>query len=464
MIERDAASFRDPSGSVHMGEKEVFRTIAPHYAREWEELDRCGLLAEARGKGLLDFRELASAEWPESLRNTGAAKILVSPRLPFLSWPCEWSFSQLRDAALLTLDLHLLALDHDCILKDASAYNIQFLNSKPVFIDLLSFEHWQKGQPWQAYGQFCRHFLAPLALMARRDLRLGLMDRLWLDGIPLDIAGKLLPWKTRIDPGLALHLHLHATMCNRHADGREAAEKVKKSRMKISQLKDVADSLHRLVKSLALKEQSSEWGDYYQDTNYTASARKAKEEIVTAWAKSAAGGSLAVDLGANTGEFSALLAPHFAQVLATDSDSLAVERNYISPHPSNVLPLVLDIAQPTPAYGWRLRERASFVERCHADLLMALALCHHLVFTCGLPFREIACGFGDLLKKSGKLIVEFVPRDDSQTQRLLAARDDIFAEYDRESFVAAFENAGFILLAKADLPESKRELMLFEKH
>ncbi len=463
MIRRNSGSFRDPSGHVYEGEHEVFRTITHSYLAEWQHLEACGLLEKALKSGLIPFRELQAEEWPESLaQDATIARVLSSPKLPFVSWPCEWSFSQLQDAALLTLDMHLLALEHGCILKDASAYNVQFLEGKPVFIDLLSFERWQEGQPWQAYGQFCSHFLAPLALMSKRDLRLGLLSRQWLDGIPLDLAGKLLPAQTRFHPGLALHLHLHASMRQKHGDAREAAAKVRKTHMTIGQLRDVAESLRRLVASMRIRQQSSEWGDYRADTNYSPTAREAKVRAVRDFASS--GGRLALDLGANTGEFSALLAPHFDLVLATDYDALAVERHYRQQHPTNVLPLVLDIAQPTPAYGWQCRERPSFGERCQADLVMALALCHHLLFTFGIPFTNMAECFAELLRPEGYAIVEFVPREDSQVIRLLAARDDIFADYDRDHFIAAFLKSGFALLDSISLPESLREIMLFRKH
>lgn len=462
MIRRNAASFRDPSGYLYEGENEVFRTIRTGYGEEWNYLVSRGLLEKAAALGLIPFRELPREQWPNALpgEDAGVARVVASPKLPFVSWPCEWSFSQLKDAALLTLDLHLLALEHGCILKDASAYNVQFLDSKPLFIDLLSFERWRDGQPWQAYGQFCSHFLAPLALMAYRDLRFGLLSRQWLDGIPLDLANKLLPAKCRLNPGLCMHLYLHAFMRQKHGATGETAAKNKSCTLRIGQLKDIAESLRRLVASIRLKEQSSEWDTYYTDTNYSPKAREAKLNAIRNFSGS---GKLALDLGANLGDFSALLAQHFDLVLATDYDALTVERHYLAEHPANVLPLILDISQPTPAFGWRCRERASFKERCQADLVMALALCHHLTFTFGIPFSGIAESFAELLREGGRAIVEFVPKEDSQVQRLLSARDDIFTDYDRDHFISAFLNSGFSLAATLPLPESGREILLFEK-
>ena len=458
-MKHNSASFRDPCGAVHEDDVAVYRTVAPRHAEEWAALRRCGLLAGMRG--LIGFEELPPEQWPAGYpENT--ALLLRSQRLPFISYPYEWCFSQLREAALLTLDLQEKALEHGCTLKDASAYNVQFFQGKAIFIDLLSFERWKEGQPWQAYGQFCRHFLAPLALMTRTDVRCGLLSRQWIDGIPLDLASSLLPARTKLSPGLYMHIHLHASMQRKHADGRKAAEKVRRLRMDKTRMTDVVRSLRDTIQNLDPPSRMTEWGDYYDDTNYTPAARSAKEDIVRA-AAAARPGKLAVDLGANRGEFSRLLAPHFALVLATDVDHTAVDSFWRTPPPPNVLPLLLDMASPSPSLGWRCGERLSFFARCHADLVCGLALCHHLRFTCGVPLPEIALAFADLCAEHGAALVEFVPRGDSQVERLLAGRDDVFEDYTEDHFREAFAQAGFTLEKRWNLPESERSLYLFTK-
>lgn len=456
-MQRNAASFRDPSGHVYEGDDAVYRSITSAYAGEWAHLKACGLPDAALSRGLIPFEETAGMA--QGL-GEDVVHVLRSPRLSFISYPYEWCFGQWKQAALLTLDLHLLALEYGCILKDATAYNVQFEQGKPLFIDLLSFERWQEGQPWQAYGQFCSHFLAPLALMSKRDCRLGLLSRQWVDGIPLDLAADLLPRRTRLVPGLAMHIHLHASMQRRHADGRQAAAKVKGMRMSLQRMKDVAQSLRDAVLALKLPAQQTEWGDYYNDTNYTPAARRAKEEIVRRMAAEHPG-RLAVDLGANTGEFSRLLAPGFSQVLACDYDHAAVEKHWTTGPLVNVLPLLQDLANPSPAIGWACGERLSFPQRCAADMIMALALCHHLRFTFGIPFRNMAEFFRSLLRDGGHALVEFVPRDDSQVQRLLARRDDVFADYTQERFLKDFAAQGLQCVESCPLPESGRVLHLF---
>ncbi len=456
---RNPGSFRDSSGYVYEEDDYVYRTILPPYDKEWEYLKTCGLLDAAQKRGLCGFEELPPDAWPAVLRGK-TAYLLRSPRLPFISYPYEWCFSQLQAAALLTLDLQLLALEYECILKDASAYNIQFSQGKAVFIDLLSFERWQVGQPWLAYGQFCAHFLAPLALMRLRDVRCGLLLRQWLDGIPLDLASRLLPLRSLLSPGLAMHLHLHAAMRKRHGDSRRSAEKVRTMRMSIQQMRDVALSLRRAVSGLRPPARRTEWGDYYSDTNYTNTARCAKENAVRRIAASHPG-RLALDLGANTGEFSRLLAPHFEHVLASDMDHTAVERHWRALPFPNVQPLLLDVSSPSPSTGWACEERFSFSRRCGADFVTALALCHHLRFTYNIPFGHMARWFAALLREHGALLVEFIPQADSQVQRLLAGRDNPFQDYTESEFIQAFREAGFSLEENIDIPDSSRRLFCF---
>lgn len=461
-MQKNPASFRDPSGSVYEDASGIYRTIASDYGEEWTALRESGLLSEAVDrKQLISFEEVTPPE-PEALPR--AWKYLRVTRLPFISYPYEWSFSQLQQAALLTLDLHLQALEKGFTLKDASAYNVQFLDGRPIFIDLLSFERWKEGRSWQAYGQFCTHFLAPLALMAFVDLRCGTLSRQWIDGVPLDFACRLLPWRLRMKPGLGMHLFLHAHMRDKHADGRAAAEKVKKNHLSLQNMKDVAQSLRACVASLSPCRQTTEWGDYYTDTNYTDAAAQAKAGIVRETAARHPG-ALAVDIGANDGTYSRLLGPSFHTVLATDFDPMAVERHarQYANESANILPLVVDALAPTPAIGWANEERASFAARCKADFLLALAVCHHLVITGGIPLERIALWFSSLLRNNGIALVEFVPRADSQVERLLAARDDIFTSYTEENFIAAFAQAGFTHLQRHELPESCRTLHVFQK-
>lgn len=461
----DGGSFRDPAGRVFWHGEKVLRTVSRIHREEWEHQISSGLLREAVDRGLmLPFSELPEEAWPDIPGGREDVwKLLSAETIPLLSWPYEWCFGQLKAAALLTLDMQELALGHGCILKDASAYNVQFLNGRPIFIDLLSFERWKEGQPWQAYGQFCSHFLAPLALTSLTDIRCGRLSNLWVQGIPLDLACTLLPLRTKFVPGLFLHLHLHASLQRKHAgDGRQGGSPARETKLTLRGMRDTLASLRSAVDALRPPRQATEWGDYYQDTNYTPAAAAEKERIVSAVAAAHAGGR-AADLGANNGRHSALLAPHFSVVASTDIDPAAVEQHYASSPDPRILPLILDLANPSPGIGWDCAERASFAERCRADFLLALALCHHLVITGGIPLPQVASGFASLLAPGGTALVEFVPREDSQLQRMLATRDDIFADYDLDHFLKGFAEAGFRERERFPLPESVRTLHVLEK-
>jgi len=456
----DPASFRDPSGRVYESDGAILRSINASYLEDWRMAVNSGLLAESVAKGRLPaFNETSPPV-------ADAAIGLKVEKIPFISYPYEWCFSQLKDAALLTLDLQLAALEKDMILKDASAYNVQFAGCSPKFIDLLSFQRRDAGAPWPAYRQFCMHFLAPLALCRYLGLWAGTHSRLRTDGIPLHHAAAMLPLKARLRPGIALHIFAHAAMEKRHADARKAVDKVRSINMEKKQLVNLALALRDLVESLTLPHSSTQWGEYYEDTNYSERAFACKKrQVEEAARQSADKGALAMDLGANTGVFTSIIAPHFGFVLAPDIDPLAVELHYASlrkAESTKVLPLILDLGNPSPSLGWACAERKSFPDRCKAKLITALALIHHLVLTEGIPFTLLAPFFHSLLDDDGTLLLEFVPEEDSQVRRLTAARTDSLAGYNIDAMRMAFADF-FHEVRQAPVEDSKRILFTYRK-
>jgi len=447
------SSFRDPSGFVFQKDGLIYRQVNPCYQAEYDHFVRSGLFRLLLEKGYLIEHE----EVKESQK--GAYKILKARPLPFVSYPYEWSFHQYQDAALLTLQIEELALSKGMSLKDASAYNIQFTDGRPVLIDLLSFQRYQENQPWVAYRQFCQHFLAPLALMAYQDLRLGQLLSVYLDGIPLDLATSLLPWRTRLVSGLATHLHLHAWVQKKKMQSKENT----KTSYQLSQkgLLGIVDSLRSTILGLKLSRKQSIWSDYYQKTNYTPRAFQKKKQIIARWLAQLRPKRV-WDVGANTGYFSRVALMHSDLIVATDSDPLAVDYCYEETkrkkEPS-LLPLVVDLVNPSPAIGWQNKERLSFLERAQFDLTMALALIHHLVIGDNLPFSYLASLFA---QTSRFLIIEFVPKEDSNAQRLLRDREDTFPYYTEKQFVEDFK-VHFQIKEKVSIGESKRVLYLMER-
>jgi len=449
------SSFRDPSGYLFRSGGRLLRQVDPAYLPVLKTFEDSGLYAELLEKGLIVAHEDAD---PALSPDGRAARILAPETVPFVSYPYEWCFSQLRDAALATLRIQKLALRRGLSLKDASAYNIQFHRGGPVLIDTLSFEPYVEGSPWVAYRQFCQHFLAPLALMARRDVRLGSLLRTHLDGVPLDLAARLLPWRTRLEPGLLMHVHAHARSQRRHEQDAEAARGARVSR---TQFLGILDSLRGAVKRLAWRPGGTEWADYYADTNYTAEATGRKGELVGAMLDRTGPGPV-WDLGANDGTFSRLAADRGRPTVAADIDPAAVEKNWRAVKAegrTNLLPLVMDLSNPSPALGWAHAERDSLLDRGPAGTVMALALVHHLAISNNVPLGRLA----DFLAAAGRhLVIEFVPKSDSQVQRLLATREDVFPDYGVEGFEAAFA-AAFATVEKAPIPGTERILYLMER-
>ncbi len=427
------ASFRDPAGFVFESGGRLYRQINRSFADEFDAFVAGGLHDRLVRDGLLISHVERTLSEVASPAPALAHRIVEPERVGFVSYPYEWCFSQLKDAALATLSMQAIALEHGFSLRDASAFNIQFHRGKPVLIDTLSFERYREGEPWVAYRQFCQHFLAPLALAARVDARLPLLSRPFIDGIPLDLASRALPVASCLSPALLIHIHLHARSQRRFA----SSIAIKKRRVSRLALRGLVDSLAGAVKRLQWTPAGTEWGDYYTDTNYSDGARDRKAEAVRAFIERAAPSSV-WDLGANTGEFSRLASDRGITTIAFDVDPAAVEKNYRrvrEKKESHILPLVMDLTNPSPALGWDHDERASLAGRGPADLVLALALVHHLAISNNVPFARVARFFARLGRA---LVVEFVPKSDSQIQRLLATRADVFPDYHRPGFEAAF--------------------------
>lgn len=450
----ETSSFRDNAGFVYWEDGRLLRQVSEPYRQTWEALLKSGILKDLQLDGLLVEHTDAGVQPQPGV----VAKIAPDP-IPLISYPYEWCFSQLKDAALLTLEIQKRALGAGFSLKDASAYNVQFLRGKPIFIDTLSFEPYEEGRPWVAYRQFCRHFLAPLALIAKVHPDFGRLMASFLDGIPLDLASHALPPGTRFNSGLAIHLHLHAKAEARSGLGSDS----KAARVSKTGLLGLLDSLERTVQGLDWKPEGTVWADYYSDTNYTDAAMRSKAEIVRRFLRESARAEDAVwDLGANTGMFSAIAAEMGLRVTAWDIDPGAVERHYRhirSKEISNVLPLIQDLTQPSPGIGWDNEERRSFAGRANPEAILALALVHHLAIGANIPLPRVA---GFFAKLAPWAIVEFVPKSDSQVARLLASREDIFDGYSKEGFLDAFAPY-FEVNDSAQVSESERTVYLFRR-
>jgi hypothetical protein len=453
-------SFRDPSGFVFTHAGEIYRCVRMEYRRHYDALMSSGLYEALTGARLLvPHDEVASPLLPDTTGGTGDVyKVLKPQRVPFISYPYEWCFGQLKDAALATLAIQKRALASGLTLKDADASNVQFVGGRAALIDTLSFEVYEPGRPWPAYRQFCQHFLAPLALLGARREGAQALLRAHLDGIPLDLAASLLPAWTKLRPGWFLHLHLHARAQRRYASSALRAEDIPRTFTRY-RFEALLDSLESTIHRLAWRPPDSPWSAYEtREHGYSEAALERKRCFVEA-ALDPLRPSTAWDLGANVGTYSRLAARRGVFTVSLDGDPACVERNYrtvVENGEDHLLPLLMDLANPSPALGWANRERLSLRERGPADLVLALALVHHLAIGRNLPLDLLA---GHLRELGRHLIIEFVPKSDPQAQRLLASRRDVFPLYTREQFETAFA-ARFEIVRREALPGADRALYL----
>jgi len=450
-----SGSFRDPSGFLFTLNGTLYRQVNNIYKNDYDLLLESGLYDSLVGDKLLVAHEEVKTGLPETPAK--AYKIIRPQLVPYISYPYEWSFSQLKDAALATLNIQKKALDFGMCLKDSSAYNIQFMDGKPIFIDTLSFEKYQEGRPWVAYRQFCQHFLAPLALMRFNDIRMNQLFKIFIDGVPLDLAASLLPLKTKFSFALLTHIHLHAKSQKQYAAKTAGAANAKISRRSLLGL---IDNLQGAVKKMSWRPVGTEWADYYNDTNYNEAAFDFKKNLVGEYLEQVEPvPDIVWDLGANIGVFSRLSAERGIRTLSYDIDPAAVEKNYQQVRErseENILPLLLDLTNPSPELGWHNCERESFIGRGPADVVLALALIHHLAISNNVPLGNLALFFAKISKW---LIIEFVPKEDSQVQRLFATREDIFTDYTQDDFENEFKKT-FKIYASKKIKDTERTLYL----
>jgi ribosomal protein L11 methylase PrmA len=453
----------------------AYRQVNAAFAGPYRAFLDSGLYDELVRERLLVSHEEVDVRPP----GAPPAHVVLQPeQIPFISYPYEWCFSQLKAAALLTLQIQRRALGRGQVLRDASAYNVQFVGTRPVFIDTLSFGPYIEGQPWSAYRQFCQHFLAPLAMMATVDPALGELARTYIDGVPLALAKSVLPLRARFKPGLLMHIHMHArseasAQAPAPANGGSPAAGVSRAPalgardrvMTRTAMLGLIDSLERTVGTLTWTPPDTLWSTYGTHLNYSESAQERKRQLVARMLHSVAGATrvgMVWDLGANSGEYSRLAAKRGARVVSFDGDHAVVEQHFR--HASErvdeqVLPLLQNLANPSPALGWNHSERRSLADRGPADVAMALALIHHLAIGCNVPLDRIAWFFGNVCRR---LIIEFVPKEDPQVRRMLSLREDVFGDYTQAAFELAFGER-FDMKESAPIEGTVRTLYLMER-
>ena len=453
-IKRHPASFRDPSGYIFTYKEKIYRQVNQVYADNLALLHSSGLYdLLAKQKKILTHTELA-----ENL--TGDLqwhKTLLPEQLDFISYPYEWCFSQWKDAALLTLNLVKTSIAHGMILKDATPFNIQFVQGAPVLIDSLSFEKYDASKPWIAYRQFIECFIGPLLLAKYNTPDLLRIFQLYPQGLPLPVVISMLPFKSRLSFNMLLHIYLPAAV-----SGNKKNTLKKDAGFTKQKLLNIINSLQSFVQSIKLPASRTSWNNYYEETVLSDEYVKEKMIIVKDWVINETVNTV-LDLGANTGLFAEMTAAAGKFTIAVDADIACIDKLYNTCRQkkiTNLLPLYADISNPAPAVGWDNKERTSFNVRAHADITLALALIHHLAIGKNISFEQVAELFSSY---SPFLIIEFVPKNDPKVQLLLQEREDIFGNYNEASFLEAFEKK-FTVLKKSVVPGTERVIFLMKSN
>lgn len=443
------SSYRDPSGFIFSHKDKIYRQVNLVYKENFDQLMASGLYDQLISQSLLvPHQQIQSNLTGEKEWYTTLEPMPV----PFISYPYEWSFSMLKDAALLTLLLMEKSIQHGMILKDATPYNIQLVNGKMTFIDTLSFEKYDEAKPWIAYRQFCENFLAPLALMNYGSVPLTKLFLSYPEGIPLEVASTLLPFKTRWNIHIQLHIHLNNRVLKKNKK-----EKSSKSFSK-QKLVHILSSLRSAIGSFHLKHKST-WWNYYTEAEERDDYLLSKKEIIQGWLKEG-DYETAFDAGANDGTFSELLALQNIQVISADTDHFAIEKLYNSVKENGhaIHPLIVDLTNPSPAIGVNNLERFSLLQRLSVDLVIALAVIHHLCVGKNIPFNKMVHFFKGLGKT---LIIEYVPKEDEKVKLMLDQKKDIYEWYNQQGFEAAF-SAAFLIQSKKVIKDSVRTLYLMK--
>ena len=406
----------------------------PFAAENYENTRRTGIVQELIAHGLVvDERPVAK----EVLGAIGdvAWHVVEHPKLPFISYPYEWCFHALKDAALLHLDVHLRCLERGITLSDASAFNVQFRGASPIFIDTLSFRPYRDGEIWTAHRQFCDHFLNPLLL---RSL-LGIPHNAWyrgsMDGIPVEHLANALPLRAKLSWNVMKHVVLHS-MFEKMSAKHQPGSAIKQMRLPLPAFRSILAGLRDWVSRLEPKDQQSVWRDYAEVNSYAQEEARNKARFVKEFA-AAVRPALLWDLGCNTGDYSKAALESGAQLsIGFDFDTGALERAYLRAKAEklNLLPLHLDATNPSPSQGWAQHERKGMRERAPADAVLALAFIHHLAVAKNVPLDYVLDWLVGLARTG---VVEFVPKDDPMVRKLLRLREDIFADYCEENFERA---------------------------
>jgi ribosomal protein L11 methylase PrmA len=455
----EPGSFRDPGGRVFRAGERVFRAVMDAAAENYSRASQSGVLRKLADQGkLVDFSDVT--DQAPALGLDKASVLLSHPCIPFISYPYEWSFSLHKAAALAHLDLHLDLLEQGFTLSDATAYNVQFDGTRPIFIDHLSIRPYAEGEIWTGHRQFCMQFLNPLLMWSVLDLQPNHWFRGSLEGIAPEDLAKLIPLRKRLNWTILTHVIAQAAMQTRSVKTTTGSAKYRDARLPRAGFEGMLRGLRTAIAKLEVPSHKTVWGDYAGNTSYAAPEAQSKHAFVKEMV-AAVNPQLLYDLGCNSGDYSkSALEAGAGKVVGFDFDHGALEIAYRRAQLENLnlLPVWLDAANPSPAQGWGQAERMGLSGRAKPDALLALAFIHHIAIGRNVPL-DMAIDWLVSLAPAG--VIEFPHKEDPMVQVLLSQRPDIFPEYDNETFASLLSQRARIVKSKDVL--RTRTLYWFER-
>ena len=466
-VQYEFGSFRDPSGCVFYFQNEIYRALDSDSFILIQQLDKDSVLSDLEKLGYLIPTTVITqtdsiyASLKKNLPNEN--HFLHHSKVQSISYPYEWSFSMLADSAKLQLELQLKLIEKGYSLKDASAFNVQFIHCQPVFIDITSIEKLKTKEVWIAYGQFCQMYLFPLLLKRYKNINSKGYYLNNINGLNVEEVYHIFGFLESLKPALFIDVLLQFYF-QRFASNKttELKQKLKKEgSTTTSQIINIKRMLRKIDKISNIYKPIGHWIDYIDKNTYSIEAEEEKVTYIKKFLKEFSPPTV-LDLGCNTGRYSLLAAESGADVIAVDSDHDSIDLLYkhAKKAQANILPLWVDIANPSPALGFRNQERKSFMERVHADAVFALALIHHLLITSRIPMDAICDFFYELTESY--LVVEFIGSKDKMFQTLLALREDIYGSINQDFFLATFSKK-FALINQRKISNTERFLFTFKK-
>ena len=455
----EPGSFRDPAGKIFYHNNKVFRILNYEGEKRLKFLEESKILEESIKKDFL-IKSSRINEQDLNFKEAENKTIIEHKKLDYISYPFEWSFDQLKDAAIHHLDFHIFLLKNNANMIDGSAYNVQFVGFKPTFIDILSIKKYEDGEYWTAHKQFCENFLNPLILKSKKDIDFNNWSKGNLEGITTKDLNSVLSLKDKISYNIFTQVVLLNFFERKTIENNKInLKKIKKKKFPKRSFLSMLLNMRNFILSLNLKKSKTVWDDYSSNNTYELEEENLKKRIVMEFARKYKFNSLA-DLGCNDGVYSKICLDNgCSSVVGFDYDLNAINNGYkiAKKEKLNFLPLYFDASNPSSNIGWFQKERKGFFERSNFSGMIALAFEHHLAIAKNIPLNQVIKW---LIKIAPKGLIEFVPKNDVTIKKMLSLKGDIFKDYNEENFRNLLQNNSKII-SETKINESGRKIFEF---